>query len=224
MLLLFKTPRILYHYTSIESLIKIFNPSDDSVSLRFTNISHLNDPLEQRYYLQQIDYPMAEFEHMMTTEPFFVFSLSSLKDNLEMWRLYAKDASGVAIGFRDLDILRPATDYSVFSYPIQLIPCCYGTRMIDKYTDIISMLGPDFHFNLSCIFKHNCYKHEKEFRLVSRCKYLYDKKYAIQKFPRSFVNEVWLGPKNCLTKEEVRRIIGDAITIRESDLPYTDPR
>ena len=218
-MLLFKAPRVLYHYTSIESLIKIFDPTKDSVSLRFTEISHLNDPLEQKYYLQQFNY-----DNELPQGAFYVFSLSALKDNLEMWRLYAKDATGVAIGFKNLDFNIPLQEPDNLFAPVHLLPCCYGRRNVEEFGRIASHLGMDVNYILSCMFKHECYSHEKEYRLVFHPDFHSQDIYSFHVLSSNCISDIWIGPKSCLSVNDVERIIGKEMRINQSRLPYVNPR
>lgn len=222
--MLLMAPQLLYHYTSLESLIKIFNPIQNVISLRFTEISHLNDPLEQKYYLHQLDYCEDDYKALNDQGSYYVFSLSAHQDNLEMWRMYANDATGVSIGFKKNSILGPIQNDNPYFSTIHLVPCCYGKKMIQQLSPNIRQLGNDINYNLSCMFKHECYEHEKEWRLVFRSEPLFHDIHAIQHMPLSVVEDIWLGPKNCLNEEEVRRIVGDSIPIKRSELPYIEPR
>lgn len=212
-------PLTLYHYTSLESLTKIFGLDEDHISLRFTEINHLNDPSEQKYYFQQLNFSEDEFRRIIENETFYVFSLSEICNNLEMWRLYAKDAEGVSIGFNKELLLGPTPNDDVYSSPIHLIPCCYGREMIDLVSNDATKLGDNVNFDLSCMFKNECYKYEHEFRLVFSSQNN-GEEHKYQKFQRNVVNEVWLGPKNSQNEDYVRSIIGDGIRIQKSSLPY----
>lgn len=217
------SPDTLYHYTSVESLIKIFDPEKNTVSLRFTDINHLNDPLEQKYYFKQLEFNEDECKRILESDTIFVFSLSELKDNLEMWRMYAKDASGVSIGFHKQSLLGPRQNSNPYSSPLHLVPCCYGKGMIESLKEKANMFGSDINLNLSCIFKHECYEHERESRLVFKSDTNKSQTHVLQEFPRQIISEVWIGPKCGLDEGEVRRIIGKDIPITKSNLPYVDP-
>lgn len=97
---------ILYHYTTLETLLAIIDGYDsksETFTLRATHASYLNDYQEGQFLLNVLTRMGISYrivQSCMYTLGFpFVFSLSEKKDNLGMWRGYAKDASGVAIGF-----------------------------------------------------------------------------------------------------------------------------
>lgn len=112
-----KLPEIVYHYTSIDSLLKIL----EGRRLRATNIRYLNDLSEHQLFLETVKSRLpyvlpemsaadkAEFAKPETlgfgnTPEFvnlpFVTSFSAQDDSLNHWRSYCPASNGVSIGFR----------------------------------------------------------------------------------------------------------------------------
>lgn len=101
-------PDILYHYTSLDALyaiisnIKSVSNEEAYFTLRATHASFLNDLNEGRLLLEAlkeigINENKLWFSLDRTGYP-FVLSLSELCDDLNMWRCYADQGRGVAIG------------------------------------------------------------------------------------------------------------------------------
>lgn len=99
---------LLYHYTSLETLyviisnIKPTSKNDAYFTLRATHASFLNDLNEGRLLPETLN-EIGKNENKLwlsldrTGYP-FVLSLSELCDDLNMWRCYADQGRGVAIG------------------------------------------------------------------------------------------------------------------------------
>jgi hypothetical protein len=106
-----KLQPVVYHYTSIESLMKIV----DTRTIRATSIRYLNDVSERAFALSAIQerlkhHPMetrdlfaTAFEHKDEERSFdelpFVTSFSGLRDSLPQWRSYCPNGNGVSIAF-----------------------------------------------------------------------------------------------------------------------------
>jgi hypothetical protein len=128
-------PEVAYHYTSMETLLKIM----DSKSIWATNIRYLNDVLERQHCLSAVQerlpgairdtgLPLQD-ERLVETllarfsenerAPFyelpFVASFSKDRDSLPQWRSYCHQGNGVCIGFRtdSLKKTSPATRIDV---------------------------------------------------------------------------------------------------------------
>jgi hypothetical protein len=117
-----KMPDVVYHYTSMETLLKIV----DSGAIWATNIQYLNDVLEYTHYLSLIEKlllqkitreltaspepdPVDEalyniLKNNRASKPFyelpFVASFSHDRDSLPQWRSYCPQGNGVCVGFR----------------------------------------------------------------------------------------------------------------------------
>jgi Protein of unknown function (DUF2971) len=109
-----KEPEVVYHYTSIDTMMKIV----DSASIWATSISYLNDVSEREHYLRLIRerIPVYRQSHSLPDESIFddflnesdlgfqsrpfVASFSEEDDSLPQWRSYCPHGNGVAIGFR----------------------------------------------------------------------------------------------------------------------------
>lgn len=101
-----KELKILYHYCSIDSFIKII----ETKKLRFSDITKSNDTYEIAYlwkhyydylktHLNKLAVTMSRFtiSQQFERSKFVVACFSSEKDSLHMWTSYAND--GVSIGF-----------------------------------------------------------------------------------------------------------------------------
>ena len=120
-------PDFVYHYTSMETLLKIM----DSKSIWATNIRYLNDVLERQHCLSAVQkripgairdtgLPLRDPRLLERLETFFsqnedapfhklpfVASFSKDTDSLPQWRSYCHQGNGVCIGFRT-DLLKKA--------------------------------------------------------------------------------------------------------------------
>ena len=113
--------RQLYHYTSLETLHAIISEIDNSDShfvyfkLRATNAYYLNDLKEGRLLLSALKKLGANemlLSMLQTTFGYpFIVSFSEHGDDLNMWRCYASEGNGVAIGLDQTEI-ESAADYT----------------------------------------------------------------------------------------------------------------
>ena len=99
-----KRPRILFHYCSLDTFQNIVT----NKSIWLSDISKSNDSTELIWIRQQVQKYLSDtrkldrFNKWLKKESglkTWCFCLSEAKDSLEMWRGYAQDASGIAIGF-----------------------------------------------------------------------------------------------------------------------------
>jgi len=108
-----ETNNMLYHYTSVETLYKIFhNQENGYIKLRANLFMNMNDPLDCRYFIKEVRHILSEGnKHISEDEeknieksmqnvglPYFI-SFTKLKDSLPMWYMYGDKGHGVAIGF-----------------------------------------------------------------------------------------------------------------------------
>jgi hypothetical protein len=146
---------LLWHYTSIESLISIAK----SQVVRLTCYSFLNDPAEgQRFdllltvawnaaidavggherfdinYIRDISATVLRAREQRDTDTeTFLFSLSELGDSLSQWARYGGDGAGVALGFK--------IDPQQFAAPLQT-PWSYGPFLHKVLYDWLSDASP----------------------------------------------------------------------------------
>jgi hypothetical protein len=111
-----KAPDYVYHYTSIESFLKII----ESNTLWFTHMSFQNDPLEVNFGIDVILHVLSKNENVLKTiigiitkmhdrykksalnltrDPLFMFSVSAARDDLPQWVQYGDNGNGVCIEF-----------------------------------------------------------------------------------------------------------------------------
>jgi hypothetical protein len=141
---------LIYHYTSIEALVKILAPfkkkgHEGQICIRATHARFMNDPLEYEYAMSFIKESMIEYEKINNIsdrksdclfsgksdffkrlahtpgEP-FIFSFSEQPNDLSMWRAYGKDGNGVNIGFDRQKLNEYIKDSAINSV---LVPCNY---------------------------------------------------------------------------------------------------
>ena len=56
-----ETNNILYHYTSVETLYKIFhNQENGYIKLRANYFMNMNDPLDCRYFIKEVSHILSE--------------------------------------------------------------------------------------------------------------------------------------------------------------------
>lgn len=147
-------PKMLYHYTSIGTLLKIIdNTVDNKVCLRATHAKFFNDPYEYKLAVPFLKQSMVKYEKENNIvdgqssnfnknsiarlggafgDP-FMLSLSENPDDLTMWRTYGADGKGVAIGI-DWEMLHSYAEDENNANTI-LLQCQYDkTEIIDKLT------------------------------------------------------------------------------------------
>jgi hypothetical protein len=103
-------PDVIYHYTSMDALIKIVK----SASIWATAFNYLNDVTEGEHFLRLVhtrsselrnDEKYARYLPLPDSSSFqgfghFVASFCGYGDSLNHWRSYCASGNGVAIGFR----------------------------------------------------------------------------------------------------------------------------
>ncbi|MEQ9288612.1 MAG: DUF2971 domain-containing protein [Cyclobacteriaceae bacterium] len=144
-----ETPDILYHYTSVDTLLKIIeNGQAEKVCFRATNINFFNDPQEYTLAISLLKQSMIQYEKIKSIKnpkskqanwksisnlsnlsgtP-FLLSLSLNPDNLAMWRNYGANGKGVAIGIEYDKIIKYTQAESV--YNTSLVKCHYSKDII----------------------------------------------------------------------------------------------
>jgi len=157
---------ILYHYTSIDTLLKIVdNIENDKICLRATHAKFFNDPHEYDLAISLLMSSMIKYEKQKSIKDKlskninkklfskigqifgnpFILSFSENQDDLTMWRSYGSDGKGVAIGF-DKEMLLEYSD-SKNTINTNLIKCKYEQKEImdalvkywDNFYDKISV-------------------------------------------------------------------------------------
>lgn len=140
---------ILYHYTSLETLLKIIdNKGNDKICLRATHAKFFNDPYEYDLAISMLKKSMIKYEREYSIKnrksqhfkkgPFsslgqlfgnpYILSLSKNSNDLTMWRTYGANGCGVAIGL-DRNAL---VDYSnnTLNKNTRLLKCQYDEKYI----------------------------------------------------------------------------------------------
>jgi hypothetical protein len=115
-----KKNNLLYHYTSISTLLKILDVKEkENLIVYATHAKYFNDPYEYQLAISLLKRSMFRYENEHSienrkSEKFdkkdvstfgyiagypFILSLSENSDDLTMWRTYGSDGKGIAIGF-----------------------------------------------------------------------------------------------------------------------------
>lgn len=144
---------LLFHYTSIESLLKILQGNGEKIVLRATHSNFLNDPEEFEFANSIITKTLLEYEvanqisnkksqnlfgsggifgsfAYLPGEP-FILSFSGHRDDLSMWRAYGHDGNGVCIGL-DRKMLKSYTEDPEVTNT-QLLECEYRHEIIENH-------------------------------------------------------------------------------------------
>ncbi len=171
-------PTVLYHYTSLQVLhalisgmksIKSSEREEQYLTFRATHIDYLNDLTEGVILpraLERMGYNINMLAGYSTLEGYpFIISLSSLYDDLNMWRCYADNAKGVCIGL------------AVDKLPkIKPVPCIYTNeeKLFEYIKDAFSELNPQ-NLEITVLsriltslaeYKDESFSAEKEWRLI----------------------------------------------------------
>jgi hypothetical protein len=142
-------PKVLYHYTSLESARKIL----ESRKIWASRIYFLNDASEVEYgadiVSERIDAcsripehlrkffrrgpqrEESEFIRQARSWPTHVFCLSENPDSLNQWRAYGKSGGGVAIGFRKDHLHKISPD----GQPNPFFRVIYEKEDLQQYTN-----------------------------------------------------------------------------------------
>jgi len=178
------SPRGVHHYTTLSGAIGILK----SKQMWFSERSHLNDRSEVSYGLELAANILRERNrasdatHLETRAKdvfrdfrFFSASFSFEPDDLSHWTNYADDGQGVTLSFRADTFDKPKEHVGKFindpqnvfvcpmSYDVACLESIIG-HIIDRWSG--SDIGElsDHLFMISSMFKHACWKSEKEYR------------------------------------------------------------
>lgn len=112
--------RYVYHYTTIESLFNgLLCDSKKQICMWASNALYMNDPKEIQtgcefiYHILEDHFVEIDDEKGLNNlkdvvSDYFLSSFSLRRDSLSMWRMYAKNATGVSLCF-NVDLLRNNT-------------------------------------------------------------------------------------------------------------------
>lgn len=269
---------VIYHYTSIETLNAILSgcehhPTRDAksdsidshrIKLWATHWMYLNDPTEYKYFFDELRDYIRDNKDLCTYRDSFdstfdfakriggmpyVISLSKAKDNLEMWRSYAGNGTGVAIGFDKNRLYAEIckTDLDDKYNSVKMYDCRYlekdqikneCNKLRDYLLSVLSKSeknGGDYNLihlvESLIVFKHPCYFNEREARIV-----LFDYSpvgrgvkfrtvndliipYREVSIPISCIREIILGP--CADVVKNKESISMKLTSKNSKLAET---
>ncbi len=181
---------MIYHYTTLETLRHLLHPDDSleiieksdqaEINLLFhaTGAQFLNDAAENQLL------PTVFRELGISTEALFtidevkgwpyVLSFSMDDDNLTMWRNYANDGHGVALGFNEETIKERLHDKDIdYIGRCEYVAYDELKRMVEndllfkKYKQNPFGLNPLLSlYSQSLKYKHEAFAHEQEYRIT----------------------------------------------------------
>ena len=230
----------LYHYTSIEALYEIIRSvCKEKITLRGTHVSYLNDLTEGQLLAQALvkfGVPKNIISNLLCCSGYpFIISLSEKSDDLNMWRCYAAEGKGVAIEL-EVPVL-----YKTFGDELKKceymspedvknkIASDYGHEKFDNKKDLLPLSRTLYD---CCIYKHDSFAEEKEWRIIRHDTTEKFKlgatgivPYLDFKIPVDAISSICLGPrcdtqKNKFSITEYLKIKGlNNITINNSYVP-----
>ena len=199
--------RYIFHYTTVDALFNGIlrgrkDETDSDICLWASNALYMNDPREIRTgyeFMQQLicdhfikledESGVDNLKDIISTYYLSAFSLS--RDALPMWRMYAKNATGVALCF-DLDRMRESSSgefrrcvYLTDDVEKQIRECLRGMTAVNissealliifltvligickskNHEEIAEIIHP--YLKLVSALKHKAYVDENEVRLV----------------------------------------------------------
>ena len=176
----------LYHYTSVETLYAIINGINTEVennihfTLRATHADFLNDLTEGKLLpnaLRKLGINEGVLSTLISIQGYpHVVSLSELGDDLNMWRCYADDGKGVALGL-DEDVLSEAMDHQNWSNIAEFSKCQYFTEdelveylksnHIDDLFQNPNRIELDRLLSKALVYKNKSFEAEKEWRIYA---------------------------------------------------------
>jgi len=175
---------LIHHYTSQQAALKIL----ESQSFWLTNVGHLNDSLEHKWYFKRaldlndlnsiswveaesarrnrhkehlikLNY-MSKDDHYPDETSIFIASFSSVDDQLSQWIQYADKGMGVSLGF-DEDAIKNWTN----TIPVSVNRAAFVNYDIQK-TDQIIKSSTEYSALEGVFHKTNSWVSEKEFRIA----------------------------------------------------------
>jgi hypothetical protein len=167
----------IYHYTSLESMMKIV----ETKSLWATNCQYLNDILETQYFMNMLDNKedyIEKFKDIFNS--IFIISFSEERDSVSMWGNYGKN--GVIMEFSIPEFIRGNLNSKIevihngrlqkvemlklFIYAIynnKIIKDILSSEIIFSMKDNISIM--ELFLSVFAI-KDKTYSYEKEIRMI----------------------------------------------------------
>jgi len=148
-------PKLIYHYTNLESLISgIFNQKkdesdkDNEICLWATHCEYLNDTIDS-YLGDILLHNNQEIKNMLKLDlksviddfkSSYIISFSESKDCLPMWNMYGKNGKGVMLGFNfEKIICNPR-------YVDNFHNCVYeNTETYERYCNMIIQKAKKIH-------------------------------------------------------------------------------
>lgn len=254
---------LLYHYTSLDTFYKIIGSQEkDEIVFRATHARFMNDPFEYDLAFTFIEKAYREYEKInKIVTPFknikelfhsrdifgepFILSFSGQSDNLSMWRSYASNGKGIAIGLDKKMIHDYEKDAK--NQNTKLLKCLYDEQLIinnlvnylkDHYHDFIEkdkqfisngngFFHTFYNFAMNSFqFKNKHYNIENEWRLCKNEAFDDNihfiesngimKPFINHRFPKSIIKRITIGP--CADQEKVKESICIFLKVNGFDL------
>lgn len=228
------TPNLLYHYTSIQALFAIINGINKEdcenvhFKLRATHSSFLNDETEGRLLPNVLAELGVNKNILFILESIqgypFVVSLSELADDLNMWRCYANQGSGVAIGLDYAELeqaYKPEkVEYTTHEELLEELK----SQGIEQYIGKEDVLPLARIIAKALIYKHSSFEAEKEWRIYDHStedKFRFSSELIISykefKICTSAIKSITLGPKCDYEKNQfsIARMLKSKISYEE---------
>lgn len=219
--------KILYHYTSMNTLLKILQDveKNSKVTLRGTHIEFLNDKAEFSTAVKIIIDAVAEYEkinsanvtnkltHKLDEEIMkrltnfeakapFVTCFSEDPDSLPMWTHYADNGQGVALGIKYIDDWEPISDHANLAWGL----CTYDNEKL--LGELKQTFIPNLFKNIEIFDNRGIYS-KGDYTDLSKC-------LCIVKHPGfAYEKEIRLI-KLCATKKSNYKISPYEIKLREN--------
>ena len=181
-------PEKLYHYTSKEGFLGII----ENKTLWASNILYMNDEKETRIPFEickelleedknanakeEIDHLDEELKKLLFKELIgletYVISFSEKKDDLNMWRAYGDNASGICIEFNSDSLLKVLKENQE-KMELRFEKCIYDKQeQKDKIQNLLDSEKVDICrlseklLEFSTYFKDESFRDEKEWRII----------------------------------------------------------
>ena len=123
-----KSFETMFHYTDINALPSILR--NDEIVLWATNCLYLNDSQEINEGISVIERTLKKKLHQGSFRNYYVTSFSGNGDEMSMWRMYASDGHGCALGFNPKLIYLPSSGIYDFC-----TVCLYGEDELSDLED-----------------------------------------------------------------------------------------
>lgn len=145
-----KSFKTMYHYTDMNALPNILR--QDKIVLWATNCLYLNDRQEINEGIKVIETTLNMKLHQGSFRNYYVTSFSGNGDEMSMWRMYASDGYGCALGFNPEFLYLPSS--TIFDF---CRVCIYGDEEMHDLEDEYKICNSSRFFYTSKDGGHTTY-------------------------------------------------------------------